>query len=82
MIAGALGGTIEFLRVKSLADLTTLKPIAIVWLLSAAVGDVLITVILSWTLHHRRSGVRRTDQIVDRIIRGEISKPHSAKDTD
>ncbi|EPS94797.1 hypothetical protein FOMPIDRAFT_1054728 [Fomitopsis schrenkii] len=71
-LAGALGGTIEFLRVKSLADLTTLKPIAIVWLLSAAVGDVMITVILSWTLHRKRSGVRRTDQIVDRIIRVTI----------
>ena len=70
-IAGALGGTIEFLRVKSLSDLTTLKPIAIVWLLSAAVGDVMITVILSWSLHQKRSGIRRTDQIVDRIIRGE-----------
>ncbi|KAH9914831.1 uncharacterized protein B0H18DRAFT_1125267 [Fomitopsis serialis] len=69
---GTLGGTIEFLRVKSLTDLTSLKPIAIVWLLSAAVGDVMITVILSWSLKRKKSGFRRTDQIVDRVIRVTI----------
>ncbi|KAI0725497.1 hypothetical protein C8Q72DRAFT_888608 [Fomitopsis betulina] len=56
-----LGGTIEFLRVETLADTTTLKPIAMCWLLSATVGDVMITVILTWSLRQKRSGVKRTD---------------------
>ncbi|TFY56441.1 hypothetical protein EVJ58_g7643 [Rhodofomes roseus] len=71
-LAGALGGTIEFMRVQSLVDLTSLKPIAIVWLLCAAVGDVMITVILSWSLKRKKSGFKRTDQIVDRVIRVTI----------
>ncbi|KZT69734.1 hypothetical protein DAEQUDRAFT_765320 [Daedalea quercina L-15889] len=71
-LAGALGGTIEFLRVESLADLSSLKPIAIVWLLCAAMGDVIITVILSWSLKRKRSGFKKTDQIVDRVIRVTI----------
>ncbi|TFY56444.1 hypothetical protein EVJ58_g7644 [Rhodofomes roseus] len=68
-LAGALAAMISFLQVSSLADLTSLKPIAIVWLLFAAVGDVTITLIMSWSLRKRKSGFQRTDQLVDRVIR-------------
>ncbi|KZT66222.1 hypothetical protein DAEQUDRAFT_768250 [Daedalea quercina L-15889] len=68
-LAGALGGTAEFLRVKSLTDLMSLKPIAIVWLLCSATGDIMITVILSWSLREKRSTFKRTNKIIDRVIR-------------
>lgn len=72
--AGALGGTIDFMRLKDFSELSSMKPIAIVWLLSAALGDVVITFSISWYLQSHKSGFKQTDQLVDKVIRGESGR--------
>ncbi|TFY79940.1 hypothetical protein EWM64_g4070 [Hericium alpestre] len=59
----AIGYVPQFLR------FTVFQPAVIVWLMSSAVCDVLITSILVFHLRRHKSGFSHTDDIVDRVIR-------------
>ncbi|KAF8144686.1 hypothetical protein K438DRAFT_576400 [Mycena galopus ATCC 62051] len=43
---------------------------ALVWFLTSCVADVMITVVLVWTLTKKKTGFKATDSVVDKIIRG------------
>ncbi|KZT72993.1 hypothetical protein DAEQUDRAFT_748975 [Daedalea quercina L-15889] len=50
-----------------------LKVIVILWLMGAAVCDVLITLALSWHLRQQRTGFSNTDTIISKIIQLTVS---------
>jgi len=55
-------------RSLTLINLMKIKPLLTsVWATSAAT-DLLVTILLSYDLHTRRSGVLRTSQLIDRLI--------------
>ncbi|KAH9933278.1 hypothetical protein B0H21DRAFT_84284 [Amylocystis lapponica] len=68
-LAGAIGGVAEFMIIKDFSDFYKMKAVAIVWLLSGCLGDVLVTASLSCYLRKKKSGFQATDQLVDKIIR-------------
>ncbi|KAF8915060.1 hypothetical protein CPB85DRAFT_1454202 [Mucidula mucida] len=57
----------SFLKTSELPEVT--RPTLITWLLTAAVNDVIIAVLLTYYLSRRKSGMSETDALVARIIR-------------
>ncbi|KAF8914036.1 hypothetical protein CPB84DRAFT_46769 [Gymnopilus junonius] len=55
-----------------LAKFGPLDPFVTCWLVFQTSADILITVVLSWVLSRSRTGFRRTDTIINRIIRGAV----------
>ncbi|CAA7268604.1 unnamed protein product [Cyclocybe aegerita] len=41
---------------------------ALLWMVAAAVADLLIAAALSWSLYNRKTGYKSTDAVIDRII--------------
>ncbi|VDB95980.1 unnamed protein product [Peniophora sp. CBMAI 1063] len=41
----------------------------ILWLAGSAVTDVLISTLLIWHLRHHKPGIKRTDDVIDKIVR-------------
>ncbi|KAJ3500162.1 hypothetical protein NLJ89_g9913 [Agrocybe chaxingu] len=41
---------------------------ALLWMIAAAVADLLIAAALSWSLYNRKTGYKSTDAVIDRII--------------
>ncbi|EED79812.1 predicted protein [Postia placenta Mad-698-R] len=72
---GAFAGGAIFLVVKKLADIATnvIRPAGIVWLLSAAIGDIMIAASISWFLQSHKSGFKASNQLLDRVIRGLLT---------
>jgi len=68
-LIGGVATTISICFIKQLSQLHRFEPAVLVWLVSSAVADVLITSSLSLNLYHRKTGIRTTDDLLDRIIR-------------
>lgn len=79
---GAFAGGAIFLVVKKLADIATnvIRPAGIVWLLSAAIGDIMIAASISWFLQSHKSGFKASDQLLDRVIRGLLALHFTVRD--
>ncbi|KAF7966305.1 hypothetical protein HWV62_39201 [Athelia sp. TMB] len=67
-LCGGLGTGVAVLWVKEYARFASFKPVAAVWLLAASVGDIAITVALTYHLRRRKGTFKATDRLLDRII--------------
>ncbi|KDN41710.1 hypothetical protein RSAG8_07241, partial [Rhizoctonia solani AG-8 WAC10335] len=67
--AAGAATTVAAFRVVDFTRFGELKLQISLWLVSSAVADTAITVILSWYLHAHRTGFSKTDGIITRIIR-------------
>lgn len=65
--AGILSGII-----KDVTKFAPLEPFVTCWLVFQTGADLLITFVLSYALSRSRTGFRRTDTIINRLIRGAI----------
>ncbi|KAH9915947.1 uncharacterized protein BXZ73DRAFT_106013 [Epithele typhae] len=68
-LLGGIGTSIAATRVPYIPDFISFQSIAIVWLASAVVADVLITATLVYYLRSRRTGMEFTDTTIDKITR-------------
>ncbi|KAJ7788103.1 hypothetical protein B0H14DRAFT_269719 [Mycena olivaceomarginata] len=59
-------------RVKAYEHKPQVDHTALVWSCSAAVADTIITASLIWSLRLKKTGVKRTDDVIDRVIRNSI----------
>ncbi|KAJ7060519.1 hypothetical protein C8F01DRAFT_1142959 [Mycena amicta] len=71
-LAGGLWTTAKVAIIREFAKKPLLHAPALLWFLSSAVADVLITVSLVLTLSHRKTGFVATDSVIDKIIRTTI----------
>ncbi|KZP30118.1 hypothetical protein FIBSPDRAFT_777799 [Athelia psychrophila] len=67
-VCGGIGTGIAVLWVSSYALFGNFNQIATIWLVSAAIGDIAITIGLSYHLNRRKGSFEATDQLLDRII--------------
>ncbi|KAF4611754.1 hypothetical protein D9613_004245 [Agrocybe pediades] len=58
--------------IKEVAHFAPLTPFVICWLGSQTIADLIITAALTYALSRSRTGLRRTDSIINRLIRGAI----------
>jgi len=58
--------------IKEVKNFSPLNPFVICWLGFQTVADLLITAVLSFVLARSRTGFRKTDTVVNRLIRGAI----------
>jgi len=58
--------------IKQVADFAPLNPFVICWLGFQTGADLLITFVLSFVLMRSRTGFRKTDTVINRLIRGAI----------
>ncbi|TFY63802.1 hypothetical protein EVJ58_g3034 [Rhodofomes roseus] len=68
-----IGTAIAVAMRPAFAGFQHLKVIVILWLMGAAVCDVLITLALSWHLRQQRTGFSHTDTIISKIIQLTVS---------
>ncbi|KAI3600724.1 hypothetical protein WG66_014177 [Moniliophthora roreri] len=61
-------GIMALVRVKTFADLATMKWLSILVNALAAAGDVYIAATLCWLLQNSRTGFRRSDTIIKKLI--------------
>ncbi|KAG9312688.1 hypothetical protein JVU11DRAFT_7106 [Chiua virens] len=66
---GGIATGILAIILPAYADFPKHHVYAVIWLVTAAVADILITGALVLSLLHRRSGIGATDHLVNRIIR-------------
>ncbi|KAI0067075.1 hypothetical protein BV25DRAFT_1912412 [Artomyces pyxidatus] len=66
---GALGSAIAVNWWHKFVDFQHFQSVVVLWLVCAAVADILITAILVWYLKGKRTGFVATDDIIDRIVR-------------
>ncbi|TFK47586.1 hypothetical protein OE88DRAFT_1738500 [Heliocybe sulcata] len=66
---GGVGTAVAIKFVPKFVEFQKFEPIVIVWLVSNAVCDVIITGVLTWHLRRHRTGFPATDDIVNKIIR-------------
>jgi len=67
MYSGIYSGVLRYI-----VKFPALDPFVTLWLGSQTAADLLITVSLTWVLSRSRTGFRRTDTIINRIIRGSV----------
>ncbi|KAF7985971.1 hypothetical protein HWV62_43936 [Athelia sp. TMB] len=67
-LCGGLGTGIAVLWVKEYALFANFKQIATIWLISASVGDISITISLTYHLRRRKGAFKATDKLLDHII--------------
>ncbi|KAF9454683.1 hypothetical protein P691DRAFT_754250 [Macrolepiota fuliginosa MF-IS2] len=69
--AAAIVTTCEVIKVPYFTRFQEFQAVVTLWLVSAILGDVLITSIMVWFLvsKHHKTGFRQSDLVVDRIIR-------------
>jgi hypothetical protein len=68
---GGIGTGIAVLWVESYARFAEFRQIAVIWLLAGAVGDVGISLALTYHLRKRKGGFASTNRLLDHIIRRE-----------
>jgi hypothetical protein len=68
---GGIGTSIALLWVETYARYSEFRQIAVIWLLSGAVGDIAISVSLTYHLRKRKGGFASTNRLLDHIIRRE-----------
>lgn len=66
---GALGSAIAVNWWHDFDDFRNFKAVVVIWLVCAAVADVLVTGVLVWYLRRKRTGLVGTDLFLDRIVR-------------
>ncbi|KAF8206757.1 hypothetical protein K438DRAFT_447972 [Mycena galopus ATCC 62051] len=69
---GAVWTGIIVYRVKEYIHKPDVNNPALVWSVSTAGADVMITASLIWSLRHRRTGVKRTDDAINIIVRNTV----------
>ncbi|KZP30704.1 hypothetical protein FIBSPDRAFT_1037971 [Athelia psychrophila] len=67
-LCGGIGTGIAVLWVKSYALFASFQQIAVIWLISATVGDISITTALTYHLRRRKGAFEATDRLLDRIV--------------
>ncbi|KAM5544561.1 hypothetical protein V8D89_001459 [Ganoderma adspersum] len=65
---GGTGTTVAVSIVPQYTEFRRWKSIAIVWLVSAGLADILITATLVWHLRKNKTGMSITDDLINRII--------------
>ncbi|PIL30713.1 hypothetical protein GSI_06881 [Ganoderma sinense ZZ0214-1] len=68
-LLGGIGTSIGVTIVRDFGELRKFQAVGIVWLVAAALGDVLITAALVWHLRNHKTGMTFTDDLIDKIIR-------------
>ncbi|CAA7268583.1 unnamed protein product [Cyclocybe aegerita] len=68
-LAGGIFATYQIKHYSSFANRKQTNKSALLWLISGACADLLITVTLSWSLYERKTGVKSSDAVISRIIR-------------
>lgn len=68
---GGVGTGIAVYWVGNFALLGAIRPIVMLWQISAVVADITITVTLTYHLRYRRTSIRATDRLLDRITQRE-----------
>ncbi|TFK48692.1 hypothetical protein OE88DRAFT_489007 [Heliocybe sulcata] len=71
-LLGGLGTAIGVTIVPHFAEFQKFQPIVIVWLISNAICDLIITISLTWHLRAHKTGFPTTDDIVNKIIRSTV----------
>nr|GAT47714.1 predicted protein [Mycena chlorophos] len=71
-LAGGLWTSAKIGIIREFAKKPLLHAPALVWFLSAASSDVIITISLVLTLSNRKTGFAATDTVIDKIIRSTI----------
>ncbi|KZP02336.1 hypothetical protein FIBSPDRAFT_697833, partial [Athelia psychrophila] len=64
-----IGTGIACIWVKDYTLFLSFKQITVIWLISAALGDIGITMALTYHLHRRKGSFEATDKLLDRIIK-------------
>ncbi|EIM84085.1 uncharacterized protein STEHIDRAFT_113280 [Stereum hirsutum FP-91666 SS1] len=67
--SGMLGQLCGLVRVALLGQISV---VSLLWLVFQTTADITITVSLCWTLWHSRTGFRKTDSLIYRVMRGAI----------
>lgn len=78
-VCGGIGTGIACIWVKDYTLFLSFKQITVIWLISAALGDIGITMALTYHLHRRKGSFEATDKLLDRIIKCKLItlKPYS-----
>ncbi|TFK50443.1 hypothetical protein OE88DRAFT_1735991 [Heliocybe sulcata] len=66
--AGVAGG-IMLRELDNISEIAKLTPVTSVWLTCSAVADILIAISMTYLLVRAKVGLRRTDRLVDRLVR-------------
>ncbi|TRM57395.1 hypothetical protein BD626DRAFT_212906 [Schizophyllum amplum] len=66
---GGIWLTQKIIEVRYFARKPDLHWAALVWLVAAAVADIMITIVLVWNLARRKTGFSHTDDVINAIIR-------------
>ncbi|KAF7326630.1 Tryptophan 2-halogenase [Mycena venus] len=69
---GAICTAVIVAQVKVYLEKPKVNLIALIWCCSAAGADVAITASLIWSLRARKTGLKNTDDTIDRIVRNTI----------
>ncbi|KAF8204040.1 hypothetical protein BJ912DRAFT_919996 [Pholiota molesta] len=70
-VFGAYAG-IRSAIINHVSDLTPMTPFVACWLGFQTAADLMITVVLTYSLARSRTGFRSTDSVINRLIRGTI----------
>ncbi|GBE88502.1 hypothetical protein SCP_1303180 [Sparassis crispa] len=73
--AGSTGLAVTIIWAKyqfRFQDIILEKAAFTTWMSWSVVGDLLITISITWYLQHRKSGFKKTDTLVDKIIRNTM----------
>ncbi|KAJ7624034.1 hypothetical protein DFH06DRAFT_1340065 [Mycena polygramma] len=70
--AGGVWTSIRIIVLEYIADKILLHDSELLWLLAACAADVIISAVLVFTLRGRKTGFRKTDSVIDKIIRTTI----------
>ncbi|KAG7096183.1 hypothetical protein E1B28_003633 [Marasmius oreades] len=68
-MGGGLWTSVMVRMVKLFARKPELHTPALTWLLASAIADVAITISLCWSLAQRKTGFKRTDDMINRVLR-------------
>ncbi|KAH9921558.1 uncharacterized protein BXZ73DRAFT_104441 [Epithele typhae] len=66
-LMGGIGTAIAFVQIPYIPDFIKFRSIVIVWLVSAAICDILITGTLVYHLRRRKTGMKYTDSAINKI---------------
>ncbi|EIN10734.1 hypothetical protein PUNSTDRAFT_142680 [Punctularia strigosozonata HHB-11173 SS5] len=64
---GSVGTSLAPIWIPEILDFTKFKSIVVVWLACAALCDVTVTVVLSICLRNHKTGIRASDNLINRI---------------
>ncbi|KAF4566547.1 hypothetical protein EYR36_011978 [Pleurotus pulmonarius] len=68
-LTGGIAATIATAVIREFARLQELKGAIITWLFSSAIADIIITTSLLMNLYRKKTGIKATDDMVDKMMR-------------